>query len=263
MLRMGDAFHEGRPDELPVFDLYVPAFQIGRCELTGSQWDEVRQWGLQHGYPDLPAGFSKGPDHPVGSVTWHAAAKWCNALSEREGLTPCYTTNGMVYRYGTFKKAVSNIGLTGYRLPAEAEWEWAARGGAAGRRFPWNDTDAITQDRANYYSTNSLPYDVSATRGYHPSYTNGVPPYTSPVGSFPPNGYGLHDMAGNAWEWCTDWYDSYPANLGGPPSGDYRVTRGGGWGAFASAVRCAYREPLSPSTSNPSVGFRLARTLPR
>lgn len=263
MFEMGDTFHEGRADELPVYELYLPAYWMGRTEVSKALWDEVRSWAGSHGYTDLPTGFAKGSDHPVGSISWHAAVKWCNARSEREGLNPCYLTNGFVYRTGTFKKALCYLSNGGYRLPTEAEWERAARGGVRGHRFPWSDSDLITHERANYYSTNTLAYDVSVTAGFHPDFIQDPMPYTNPVGSFPANGLGLHDMAGNVFEWCGDWYDSYPSNQGGPASGDFRIYRGGAWGAYASTARCAYREPLSPTLTSPASGSAWPGRSPR
>lgn len=260
--QMGDSIGDGRSDEKPVFDLYMKPYYIGRYEVTKALWDDVRAWGLTHGYTDLPPGTAKGPNHPVGSMNWHAAVKWCNARSEKEGLKPYYTVLGAVYRTGTVKNPLESTAALGYRLPSEAEWERAARGGKAGHRFPWSDTETITHARANYYSTNSFTFDTSITRGFHPDFNDGVYPYTSPVGSFPANDFGLHDMAGNVYEWCGDWYDSYPSNAGGPPSGTYRLYRGGGWGGTASMARCAYREALSASIANVGLGFRLARNQP-
>jgi len=257
------ASNEGSSDELPVHTVYVSAFYMDRYEVTKALWDEVRAWGLTNGYTDLPVGGGKAANHPAYYVTWYEAVKWCNARSKKENLTECYTVGGAVMKTGT-STPDCNFSANGYRLPTEAEWEKAARGGSSGKRFPWGDT--ITHSQANYYSYSSYSYDVSPTRGYHPTYATGSTPYSSPVGSFAPNGYGLYDMAGNMWEWCWDWYSSsyYASSPSSDPrgasSGSYRVYRGGSWISGADGTRTADRGFNYPGNVNYGVGFRCARS---
>jgi formylglycine-generating enzyme required for sulfatase activity len=266
--RMGDSFGEGSSDERPVHTVYVSAFTMDRYEVTKALWDEVASWAAAHGYDIGPAdGDGKAAAHPVHNVTWYDVVKWANARSEREGLEPCYTVGASVYRTEE-SEPNCNWSVNGYRLPTEAEWEKAARGGAEGRRFPWSDVDTIQHARANYYSRSDYSYDTSPTRGYHPDYDNTPMPYTSPVGSFAPNGYGLYDMAGNVWEWCWDWYgeSTYASSPGsdarGPASGSNRVGRGGGWDSGACFCRVANRDYDWPDSEYSNLGFRLVRTAP-
>ena len=129
-----------------------------------------------------------------------------------------------------------------------------------GKQYGWSDT--ISHSQANYNSGDGEAYDVSPTSGHHPDYDEGGYPYSSPVGSFSPNAYGLYDMAGNMLEWCSDWEDSAyyasspSSNPHGPSSGSDRVGRGGGWHFYAGGCRSAFRAGGSPSGSGNGVGFR-------
>ena len=143
-------------------------------------------------------GSGKAANHPVYDVNWYDCVKWCNARSQQEGKRPVYFTDaGMtqVYTNGDMDAVYANWSGQGYRLPTEAEWEKAARGGLVGQRFPWGNM--ISWNQANYYgdplslATNGFAYDLATAIDYDPAFATGEVPYTSPVGSFDPNGYGL------------------------------------------------------------------------
>ncbi len=253
--QMGDTFGEGSSSELPVHSVYVSGFHMDKYEVTKALWDEVHSWAVTNGYSFDHAGSGKAANHPVHTVNWFDCVKWCNARSEKEGRTPCYNLTDWSCDFSG----------NGYRLPTEAEWEKAARGGLNGKRYGWGDT--INHSNANYRANGSTySYDTSPYASYvfHPSYDDGDWPYSSPVGSFSPNGYGLYDMAGNMWEWCGDWYDeayyatSPSSNPHGASTGTRRVGCGGCW--FSDAWHCRSADSLDdlPSYSSDFVGFRSA-----
>jgi len=268
---MGDPTGVGSQDET-VHIVQVSAFCIGKYEVTKALWDEVRIWGVNRGYTDLPVGgngytalpSAVRPLRPVDAICWYDALKWCNAYSEKSGRTPCYTVSAAVYRTG-YVSPDCNWSANGYRLPTESEWEKAARGKQTGKNFPWGNT--ITHSSANYYSTSDIDYDVSSTRGRHPDYSTISPGenlgYTAPVGSFSANGYGLYDVAGNLLEWCWDSYGPYPVGSVTDPKGSGFATpvlRGGCYAFSASGCRLAARTPWPPNYGYADFGFRLART---
>ena len=259
--------------DAPAHAVTLSAFYLGKTETTYAEWVAVRTWAIDPargaGVYDFGAtlGAGKGDAHPVQTVSWYDVVKWCNAKSERAGLTPVYYTNDaqtLVYRTGDVAVTAAQVkwGVNGYRLPTEAEWEYAARGGVSGQRFPWGDT--ITHAQANYYSRESFAYDVSTTRGYYPTYATGGDPFTSPVGVFAANGYGLSDMAGNVGELTWDWLGSFGSGAATDPrgaaSGSARLLRGSSWISGAISARSAHRSSSSPDNQSSNIGFRPARS---
>lgn len=248
----------------------VSPFTIAKHEVTLELWENVMHWGQSHGYEDLPAASGKAHDHPVYGITWGDAVKWCNALSEKEGLTPCYYTDAA--RQNVVREGMADINnqqvdwqANGYRLPTEAEWEFAARGGLEGMRFPGGNE--MTHEHANYHGSTAIEYDKSQRVGTAAALMSSLP-YTAAAGSFPPNSFGLYDMAGNVAEWCWDFYDpSYGTplqlqdNPHGPDKGKNCVARGGSWRHTAADARCASRLGIPGDLPAPYVGFRVVRGL--
>jgi formylglycine-generating enzyme len=259
---MGDALGDGDSNELPLHAVELSGFFLDATLVTKALWDEVYDWAATNGYSFDNEALGKAANHPVYTVSWYDVVKWCNARSQKAGLTPVYYTDAdmtQVYKSGVIEP-YPNWTVKGHRLPTEAEWEYAARGGATGRRFPWGDT--ITHSQANYNSSGTYSYDVSSTRGWHPDYDNDPMPYTSPVGAFAANTYGLYDLAGNLYEWCWDWYGGYSSRSQtdprGPLSGSMRVLRGGSWASYAYGCRIAARFSTFPVIGNDAMGFRCA-----
>ena len=222
----------------------VSPFMISRKEMTNSEYRTLTG--------KTPSEFKDGAA-PAENVSWYDAVACCNARSKKEGLKPAYIIKG---RDVTWDRKAN-----GYRLPTEAEWEFAARAGTKG---PFSTGDAISQTEANYYG--HYPYGIE--RSYFTPENMKVKPgryngKTLPAGSFKPNRLGLYDMHGNVGEWCWDRYGAYPKEAAKDPagaaSGNFRVTRGGGWNDFARHLRSAAREPFPPEIGSYNIGIRLVR----
>lgn len=263
---MGDTLNEGYHDETPTRNLWLDGYFIDQTEISGQEWSRIVTWATNNGYTFSGNARWKSPEHPVQNMTWFDAIKWCNARSEMTGLTPAYYLNAGrspqdVYRQGNVE--ISTEGFEpqgGYRLPTEAEWEKAARGGLRDRRHTHGNI--ISHDTANYWANTRHGFgdqSIFSDYRFHPDYDFGTKPYTAPAMHLTPNGYGLYGMAGNVWEWCWDRYGSYQhatTNPTGPQTGSTRVMRGGSWRNIAKDSRVSRRYHHAPTYMSGSLGFR-------
>jgi formylglycine-generating enzyme required for sulfatase activity len=228
----------GNDNERPVHTVMVKSFSIGKYEVTQKEWYEVmgttvrqqrdmrdRSWSL----------YGEGDNYPMYYVNWYEVVEYCNKRSLKEGLTPAYRGSG--------DNITCDWNANGYRLPTEAEWEFAAKGGTK---------EYITTEYSGSNSVGAVAwYDGNSGSSTHP------------VGTKAANSLGIYDMSGNVWEWCWDWYGSYSSGSltdpRGAVSGASRVERGGSWYNSAADVRSASRYSHTPSYRYSGIGFRLVR----
>lgn len=251
----------------PVKTINVSGYCVDRYETTHDLWKTVHDWATAPARganiytfdnPGTRGADGNGTDVPVTTVNWYDTVKWLNARSEMEGLTPAYYTDALhttVYRTGRADLANDRVNWTGngYRLPTEAEWEKAARGGLVANRWPWGND----------------PADPNLVDPALANYNEGR---VTSVGIYPSNGYGLYDMAGNVWEWTWNWWvDDYnhasvittdPVGPDSPIAADkiFRVRRGGGYAYGAMFLRNAERMGRAPTYIANYFGFRSIRS---
>jgi sulfatase modifying factor 1 len=232
--QMGDSSGGGDPSERPVHEVCVTNFSIGKFEVTNAQY---RKFKPQHDSGSPQKSSLNDDNQPVVNVSWEDAVMFAEWLSRKSGQT--------------------------FRLPTETEWEYAARAGSSKSRFWGNNPE----EACTY--ANVADRTAKKQRGKWTTFTcdDGYA-VAAPVGSFKPNGYGLHDVLGNVWEWCQDTYNSEaytklpkdnPVYEG---SGEYRSMRGGGWSNGPRGTLSAHRVGLSPDFGHHALGFRLVKTAP-
>ena len=239
----GGSFHNGTSD------VTVNSFYLDKYELTQADYQAVMGTN--------PSDFSGNPNNPVECVSWFNAIEYSNRRSLQEGLTPCYSydsygsnpdswPSGWDSDYNNHTSVSCNWSANGYRLPTEAEWQFAARGGNQTHNYTYSGSNTIGS--VAWYSGNNDPYG------------------TNPVGTKTANELGLYDMSGNVYEWNWDIYGSYPSgsqnNPTGSNSGSYRVVRGGGWNYGAYYCTVSFRYDFFATSSNYYIGFRVCRFSP-
>ncbi|MBW2675030.1 MAG: SUMF1/EgtB/PvdO family nonheme iron enzyme [Deltaproteobacteria bacterium] len=222
------SFLMGDEEARPIHRVTITnAYYISKVPVTQALYQAIMN--------ENPSSF-KGDHNPVESISWFDAARFCNTLSKAMNISPAYKINGEQVEWLQ--------GASGFRLPTEAEWEYAARGGNTAR-FACGDLESSLE-----------------TMGWYNQNSGGK---THPVGEKEPNAWGLFDIHGNVWEWTWDWYGNYPSGSANDPVGDsdgsFRVMRGGGWNVDARNCRSAFRSIGTPDRRN-NLGFRLSRSLP-
>jgi formylglycine-generating enzyme required for sulfatase activity len=239
----------------------LSSFYIGKFDVTQKEWVEVMG--------SNPSKF-KGDKLPVESVHWYDAIEYCNKRSIREGLQPYYNidkkkkdpNNRPDPRFGdldTIKWTVTiNPAANGYRLPTEAEWEYAASGGQLSRSYTYSGSNNV--EEVAWYWRNAGDKPLTGFWFWSVLQQNHDRP--RPVGGKSPNELGLYDMSGNVREWCWDWYgdlNAHGPDPKGSPSGYSRVWKGGGWMGDAPFTATAYRGHLAANGTGPDQGFRVCR----
>jgi formylglycine-generating enzyme required for sulfatase activity len=259
-------------NEAPVHTVSLDEFRIGKYEVTYALWTEVRTWAESNGYTFANAGQQGGctggpcsntDQHPVTYINWRDCIAWCNAYSEKEALTPVYFTSSsktVIYRNSSTGRDIGNDFVDwagdGFRLPTEAEWEYAAR-----------YIDIIHFSSGAEHSGYNLDPDIGDCAWYE----DNTGTSTHPVGQLQANSLGAYDMSGQVWEWCWDQFGAYPSSLQDNPRGPdvdvsepyiYRVHRGGGWYNSPAYCRSASRDFSGRGSASEEIytGFRVARS---